>query len=220
MAEVSRISSREIGPQNIFPGDVYIYQRILEGHSGISMTSRWWTPVFRRDRAYRVLFACNRSGGRYRRGPPGLRARTRAKSTRRGSHPTRIARRAAGWTRLLLTIVRANVRTPSGDRGRQLFGSRPATTPARGGFRPMLDEFRPDDIDGLSDYIVETSRAGDAGATRACRRVFRQRKMIVRRIRPAGEPACPASKSMVTKLSADFAGTSGMKRASCERARV
>ena len=206
MAESVTHFMREIGPQNIFEGDVLITNDpwLGTGHlHDITVVS----PIFRRSK-FIGFFACTAHvvdiGGRGF-GPDASEVYEEGllipimKFAERGEIEP-----------VLINIVRANVRAPD-----QVVGDMHslATCNAAGDRRlqVMLEEFALNDIDGLSDFIIDTSRkATEAAIAKVPDGQFDNAMQVdgydapvTLKVRLDVADGC---------LSADFTGTSGMSR--------
>jgi len=204
MAESVAHFVREIGPQNIFPGDVYITNDPWKG-TGHLHDITMVTPVFRRD-VHIGFFACTAHvvdiGGRGF-GPDAGEVYEEgllipiSKFAERGRVDP-----------LLLTIVRANVRTPRETVG-DIYSLAACNDAGERRLQAMLDEFGLDDIDGLSDYIVETSaRATREAIARVPDGAFDNEMIVDGYDRPVSLRVRVEVDG--DQLRADFAGTSGM----------
>ena len=111
---------------------------------------------------------------------------------------------------LLISVVRANVRTPDQTVG-DIYSLAACNEAGDRRLQAMLDEFGLDDIDGLSDFILSSSRAATLqaiaevpdGTYRNAMRVDGYEKPI---------DMCVELRVNGTEITADFAGTSGMSR--------
>ena len=159
MAESVGHFLREIGPQNMFEGDVYITNDPWKG-TGHLHDITMVTPVFRKG-VHIGFFACTAHvvdvGGRGF-GPDagevfeeGLLIPI-SKFAERGS-----------VNQFMLKIVRENVRTPDQTVG-DMFSLAACNEAGNRRLQAMLDEFGVDDIDGLSDFIIEASRSATHAA--------------------------------------------------------
>lgn len=196
----------EIGMQNIFDGDVYLTNDPWKGTGhlhDITMVS----PVFRAGRAV-GFFACTAHvvdiGGRGF-GPDAGEVYEEGlllpimKFAERGVVSADLVR-----------IVRWNVREPDQVVG-DLYSLAACNAAGDRRLQAMLDEFRIDDLEGLSDYIMDASRA----ATRAA--IARVPAGVYRNEMTVDGYDAPV-RMVVTltvegeRLTADFAGTSGMSK--------
>ncbi len=159
MAESVGHFLREIGPQNMFEGDVYVTNDPWKG-TGHLHDITMVTPVFRKG-IHIGFFACTAHvvdvGGRGF-GPDagevfeeGLLIPI-SKFAERGS-----------VNQFMLKIVRENVRTPDQTVG-DMFSLAACNEAGNRRLQAMLDEFGVDDIDGLSDFIIEASRSATHAA--------------------------------------------------------
>ena len=94
----------------------------------------------------------------------------------------------------------------------------PATTPARGGWSQMMDEFAMDSLDPLADFIFDSIAARHAGRDRATAARHLSRRDRLRRLRGAGHAARGDDASCDDAIEVDFAGTSGLSHARHQRA--
>lgn len=143
----------EIGVQSIFEGDVYITNDPWKG-TGHLHDITMVTPVFRKG-VHIGFFACTAHvvdvGGRGF-GPDAGEVYEEgllipiSKFVDRGS-----------VNEFMLKIVRENVRTPDQTVG-DMFSLAACNDAGNRRLQAMLDEFEVDDIDGLSDFIIEASR--------------------------------------------------------------
>ncbi|MEO1677316.1 MAG: hydantoinase B/oxoprolinase family protein [Pseudomonadota bacterium] len=158
MAESVAHFAREIGAENIFDGDVYLTNDPWMG-TGHLHDITVVTPVFRRG-AHIGYFACTAHvvdiGGRGF-GPDGREVYEEgllipiAKFAERGEVQD-----------LLIRMIRANVRTPDQTVG-DIYSLAACNAAGDRRLQAMMDEFGIDDLEALSDSIIETSHA----ATRA-----------------------------------------------------
>ena len=204
MAESVGHFVREIGLQQVFEGDVYITNDPWMG-TGHLHDITMVTPVFRKA-VHIGFFACTAHvvdiGGRGF-GPDAGEVYEEGllipicKFAERGTvNP------------LLVRIVRANVRTPDQTIG-DMYSLAACNEAGNRRLQAMLDEFAMDDIDGLSDFIIEASRkATHAAIAKVPDGTYRNTMQVdgydtpvtmAVRLDVAGET-----------LVADFAGTSGM----------
>ncbi|MDJ1007330.1 MAG: hydantoinase B/oxoprolinase family protein [Paracoccaceae bacterium] len=204
MAESVAHFVRGIGPQNIFEGDVYITNDpwLGTGHlHDITMV----TPVFRQG-VHIGYFASTAHvvdiGGRGF-GPDAGEVYEEgllipiSKFIERGR-----------VDETLLRILRANVRTPDQTVG-DIYSLAACNDAGERRLQAMLDEFGVDVIDGLADYIVDTS----ARATRAAIEALPEGR-FVNEMRVDGYDAPVTMRVALSvdgdRLVADFAGTSAM----------
>ncbi len=153
MAESVAHFVREIGPQNICEGDAYLTNDPWKG-TGHLHDFTMVTPVFRRG-AHIGFFACTAHvvdvGGRGF-GPDASEVYEEGLLV----PITKFAERGQ-VSALLLKIIRANVRTPDQTVG-DLFSLAACNEAGNKRLQQMLDEYNLEDIDALSDFIIETSR--------------------------------------------------------------
>jgi N-methylhydantoinase B len=206
MAESVTHFAREIGPQNTFEGDVFVTNDPWKGTGhlhDITMVS----PVFRNG-THIGYFACTAHvvdiGGRGF-GPDAGEVYEEGllipicKFAERGT-----------VSPLLVALVRANVRTPDQTVG-DMYSLAACNATGDRRLQAMLDEFALDDLDGLSDYIIDASRA----ATRkAIARVPDGTYANTMQVDGYDAPVHMEVTLTVAgdTLSADFAGTSEMSR--------
>jgi N-methylhydantoinase B len=206
MAESVTHFAREIGPQNTFEGDVFVTNDPWKGTGhlhDITMVS----PVFRNG-IHIGYFACTAHvvdiGGRGF-GPDAGEVYEEGllipicKFAERGT-----------VSPLLVALVRANVRTPDQTVG-DMYSLAACNATGDRRLQAMLDEFALDDLDGLSDYIIDASRA----ATRkAIARVPDGTYSNTMQVDGYDAPVHMEVTLTVAgdTLSADFAGTSEMSR--------
>ena len=204
MAESVGHFVRGIGRQNIFDGDVYITNDpwLGTGHlHDITMV----TPVFRAG-VHIGFFASTAHvvdiGGRGF-GPDAAEVYEEGllipivKFAERGE-----------VDQFLLKMVRANVRTPDQTVG-DMYSLAACNEAGIRRLQAMLDEFLLDDMDGLSDFIIETSR----NATRtAISKLPDGSYLNTMQVDGYGEPVLMSARLDIEgdRLSLDFDGTSGM----------
>ena len=206
MAESVGHFAREIGPQNIFEGDVYLTNDPWKG-TGHLHDITVVSPVFRKGR-HIGFFACTAHvvdiGGRGF-GPDAGEVYEEGillpimKFAERGNVSSDLIR-----------LVRANVREPDQVVG-DLYSLAACNEAGDRRLQSMLDEFGIDDLQDLSDFIIEASRrATHAAIGRVTDGTYANEMRVdgydapvdmVVTLRIAGE-----------KLSADFTGTSGQSR--------
>ncbi|MEM8876492.1 MAG: hydantoinase B/oxoprolinase family protein [Pseudomonadota bacterium] len=204
MAESVGHFGREIGLQQVFDGDVYITNDPWMG-TGHLHDITMVTPVFR-NKVHIGFFACTAHvvdiGGRGF-GPDAGEVYEEGllipicKFAERGTVDP-----------LLIQIVRANVRTPDETVG-DMYSLAACNEAGNRRLQAMLDEFAMDDIDGLSDFIIEASRkATEAAIARVPDGAYRNTMQV---------DGYDAPVTMAVQLDiagetlvADFAGTSGM----------
>ncbi len=204
MAESVGHFAREIGPQNIFEGDVYITNDPWKG-TGHLHDITMVTPVFRRG-VHIGFFACTAHvvdvGGRGF-GPDASEVYEEGLLI----PISKFAERGA-INDFMLKIIRENVRTPDQTVG-DIFSLAACNDAGNRRLQAMLDEFDLADIDGLSDFIIDASRrATHAAIAKVPDGQFENTMQVDGydapvhmqvRLDVSGE-----------RLSADFAGTSGM----------
>ena len=204
MAESVGHFVREIGLQQVFEGDVYITNDPWMG-TGHLHDITMVTPVFRKA-VHIGFFACTAHvvdiGGRGF-GPDAGEVYEEGllipicKFAERGTvNP------------LLVRIVRANVRTPDQTIG-DMYSLAACNEAGNRRLQAMLDEFAMDDIDGLSDFIIEASRkATHAAIAKVPDGTYRNTMQVDGYDTPVTMAVCldVAGETLV----ADFAGTSGM----------
>ena len=203
MAESVAHFEREIGPQNIFDGDVYITNDPWMG-TGHLHDVTMVTPVFWNG-GHIGFFACTAHvvdiGGRGF-GPDahevfeeGLQIPI-CKFAERGSVDS-----------LLLKMVRANVRTPNQTVG-DMYSLAACNEAGARRLKEMLNEFEISDISDLADYIVEASRIATLDAiSKVPDGTYRNRMRVDGYDRPVEMEIRIDVEG--EKLSADFTGTSG-----------
>ena len=206
MAESVTHFAREIGAQNIFEGDVFITNDpwLGTGHlHDITVVS----PIFRKG-VHIGFFACTAHvvdiGGRGF-GPDGNEVYEEGlllpimKFAERGN-----------VSQDLLRIVRANVREPDQVVG-DMYSLAACNEAGERRLQSMMDEFGIDNLDGLSDFIIDTSRKATREAISKVPPGVYDNDM---RVDGYDEPVTMVVALTVDgdRLSADFAGTSGMSR--------
>ena len=153
MAESVGHFAREIGAQNIYEGDVYITNDPWMG-TGHLHDITMVTPVFRKG-IHIGYFACTAHvvdvGGRGF-GPDAGEVYEEGLLI----PISKFAERGV-VNEFLVKMVRANVRTPDQTVG-DMYSLAACNEAGNRRLQAMLDEFDLDDIDGLSDYIIEASR--------------------------------------------------------------
>ena len=206
MAESVTHFAREIGAQNTFDGDVFITNDPWMG-TGHLHDITVVTPVFRKD-THIGYFACTAHvvdiGGR-------------------GFGPdagevfeegllipiTKFAERGA-VNPLLIQLVRANVRTPDQTVG-DMYSLAACNEAGNRRLQDMMDEFSIDDLDGLSDFIMEGSRKATLDAIAQVPSGTYHATMTV----DGMEAPVHMQVALTVKgstLKADFAGTSPMSK--------
>ncbi|MCY4461276.1 MAG: hydantoinase B/oxoprolinase family protein [Albidovulum sp.] len=203
MAESVAHFEREIGPRNIFDGDVYITNDPWMG-TGHLHDVTMVTPVFWNG-GHIGFFACTAHvvdiGGRGF-GPDahevfeeGLQIPI-CKFAERGSVDS-----------LLLKMVRANVRTPNQTVG-DMYSLAACNEAGARRLKEMLNEFEISDISDLADYIVEASRIATLDAiSKVPDGTYRNRMRVDGYDRPVEMEIRIDVEG--EELSADFSGTSG-----------
>ncbi|MDJ0628367.1 MAG: hydantoinase B/oxoprolinase family protein [Rhodobacter sp.] len=206
MAESVGHFVREIGAQNIFDGDVFITNDPWMG-TGHLHDITMVTPVFRKG-AHIGFFACTAHvvdiGGRGF-GPDAGEVYEEgllipiSKFAERGQ--------VNGF---MLQMVRANVRTPDQTVG-DMYSLAACNRAGNRRLQAMLDEFGLDDIDGLSDFIIEASHNATRTAIATVPDGTYTNEM---RVDGYEAPVDMRVRLDVTggTLVADFAGTSGMSK--------
>ena len=153
MAESVGHFAREIGAQNIYEGDVYITNDPWMG-TGHLHDITMVTPVFRKG-IHIGYFACTAHvvdvGGRGF-GPDAGEVYEEGLLI----PISKFAERGV-VNEFMVKMVRANVRTPDQTVG-DMYSLAACNEAGNRRLQAMLDEFDLDDIDGLSDYIIEASR--------------------------------------------------------------
>lgn len=206
MAESVTHFIREIGPQNIFEGDVYITNDpwMGTGHlHDITMVS----PTFREGRLI-GFFACTAHvvdiGGRGF-GPDGNEVYEEGLQI-----PIMKFAERGEVSRDLIRIVRGNNRAPDQVVG-DMYSLAACNAAGDRRLQSMMGEFGIADLDGLSDFILDTSRrATHAAIARVPDGTYRNTMTVD----GFEAPVLMAVRLDVEggNLLADFAGTSGMSR--------
>lgn len=206
MAESVTHFAREIGAQNIFEEDVFITNDpwLGTGHlHDITVVS----PIFRGG-VHIGFFACTAHvvdiGGRGF-GPDGNEVYEEGllipimKFAERGT-----------VSRDLVRIVRANVREPDQVIG-DMYSLAACNRAGERRLQSMMDEFGIDDLEALSDFIVDTSRRATHAAISKVPAGTYDNQMVVDGY---DEPVTMVVTLNIAcdRLRADFAGTSGMSR--------
>jgi N-methylhydantoinase B len=206
MAESVGHFMRKIGPENIFEDDVYITNDpwLGTGHlHDITVVS----PVFRRG-AHIGFFACTAHvvdmGGRGF-GPDGNEVYEEGLQI-----PIMKFAERGEVSKALIAIVRANVREPDQVVG-DMYSLAACNEAGERRLQEMLDEFDLDGIQGLSDYIVETSRTATFKAIGKLPQGVYAHTMVVDGYE-APVTLAVRLKIQGDTLSADFEGTSGVSR--------
>jgi N-methylhydantoinase B len=206
MAESVGHFMRRIGPENIFEDDVYTTNDpwLGTGHlHDITMVS----PAFRSG-AHIGFFACTAHvvdmGGRGY-GPDGNEVYEEGLQI-----PIMKFAERGEVSKVLIAIVRANVREPDQVVG-DMYSLAACNQAGDRRLQEMLDEFDLDGIQGLSDYIVETSR------TATFRAIEKLPQGVYTHTMEVDGYEAPVTLAVTLKiegstLSADFDGTSGVSR--------
>ena len=206
MAESVTHFAARIGPQNTFEGDVFITNDPWLG-TGHLHDITVVTPVFRKS-SHIGYFACTAHvvdiGGRGF-GPDGNEVFEEGLLI----PITKFAERGQVQP-LLIEMIRANVRTPDQTVG-DMYSLAACNEAGERRLQAMMDEFAIDDLQALSDFIVETSRTATLEAISKVPSGTYHETMQV--------DGYDAPVHMEVKLSvdgdqllADFAGTSGMSK--------
>jgi len=196
----------EIGPQHIFKGDVYLTNDPWKG-TGHLHDITVVTPVFRKG-AHIGFFACTAHvvdvGGRGF-GPDGQEVFEEGilipimKFAERGT-----------VDRNLLNIIRWNVRQPDELIG-DLYSLAACNDAGERRLQDMLEEFRLDHLEELSDYILSASaKATHAAIAGVPDGVYRNEMVVDGYDAPVTMVVTLTVKG--EELTADFTGTSGMSR--------
>ncbi|MEM8774032.1 MAG: hydantoinase B/oxoprolinase family protein [Pseudomonadota bacterium] len=204
MAESVAHFACEIGAQNIFEGDVYITNDPWMG-TGHLHDITMVTPVFRRS-VHIGFFACTAHvvdiGGRGF-GPDAGEVYEEGLLI----PISKFAERGV-VNEFMLKMVRANVRTPDQTVG-DMFSLAACNEAGNRRLQAMLDEFDLQDIDGLSDFIIEAS---DKATRQAIARMPDGQFDNTMQVDGYDAPVQMQVRVSVKgdRLVADFAGTSGM----------
>ncbi|WP_419913855.1 hydantoinase B/oxoprolinase family protein [Hoeflea sp.] len=206
MAESVTHFAERIGPQNTFEGDVFITNDPWLG-TGHLHDITVVTPVFRKG-LHIGYFACTAHvvdiGGRGF-GPDGNEVFEEGLLI----PITKFAERGEVQP-LLIEIIRANVRTPDQTVG-DMYSLAACNEAGNRRLQAMMDEFGIDDLQPLSDFVIETSRRATLEAiSRVPSGTYRETMQV------DGYDA-PVHMEVTLKidgdqLTADFDGTSGMSR--------
>ena len=203
MAESVTYFAERFGPQDTFNGDVYLTNDPWLG-TGHLHDITVVTPVFRKG-AHVGYFACTAHvvdiGGRGF-GPDGQEVFEEgllipiAKFAERGQVQP-----------LLIEIIRANVRTPDQTVG-DIYSLAACNEAGNRRLQAMMDEFRIDDLQGLSEFILETSRRATLAAIAAVPDGTYRNTM---QVDGYDQPVRMEVTLVVAgdRLTADFTGTSG-----------
>ena len=206
MAESVTHFVREIGLQNMHPGDVYITNDPWMG-TGHLHDITMVTPVFRRG-THIGFFACTAHvvdiGGRGF-GPDAGEVYEEGLLI----PIMKFADRGA-VAQVLISLVRSNTRAPDQVVG-DMYSLAACNEAGERRLQAMLDEFRMDDIDGLSDFIIDTSRKATHAAIG---RVPDGTYANTMQVDGYDAPVTMQVRLDVAgdTLTADFAGTSGMSK--------
>ncbi|WP_136443900.1 hydantoinase B/oxoprolinase family protein [Pacificoceanicola onchidii] len=206
MAESVTHFADRIGPQNTFEGDVFITNDPWLG-TGHLHDITVVTPVFRKG-SHIGYFACTAHvvdiGGRGF-GPDGNEVFEEGLLI----PITKFAERGTVQP-LLIELIRANVRTPDQTVG-DMYSLAACNEAGDRRLQAMMDEFDIDDLDALSDFVIETSRKATLEAiAKVPSGEYRQTMQV------DGYDAPVHMEVTLTidgdQLTADFDGTSGMSR--------
>ena len=206
MAESVTHFVREIGSQNIFEGDVFLTNDpwMGTGHlHDITVVS----PTFRGG-VHIGFFACTAHvvdiGGRGF-GPDGNEVYEEGLLI-----PIMKFAERAQVSEVLLQMVRANVREPDQVVG-DMYSLAACNEAGDRRLQAMLDEFGMDELDGLSDFIIDTSRAATYAAIASVPDGSFSHQM---QVDGYDDPVLMVVKLDIEgdRLRADFNGTSGMSR--------
>ncbi|WP_413718718.1 hydantoinase B/oxoprolinase family protein [Silicimonas sp. MF1-12-2] len=206
MAESVGHFAREIGAQNIFEGNVYITNDPWMG-TGHLHDITMVTPVFRKG-IHIGYFACTAHvvdvGGRGF-GPDAGEVYEEGLLI----PISKFAERGA-VNDFMVKMVRANVRTPDQTVG-DMYSLAACNEAGNRRLQAMLDEFDLDDLDGLSEYIIEASRKATREAIAAVPDGTYRNRM---RVDGYDAPVDMHVQLDVAgdRLVADFDGTSGMSK--------
>ena len=204
MAESVTHFAREIGLQNIFEGDVFITNDPWMG-TGHLHDITMVTPVFRKGN-HIGYFACTAHvvdiGGRGF-GPDASQVYEEGLLI----PITKFAERGT-VSELFVQIVKANVRTPDQTVG-DMYSLAACNEAGERRLQSMMDEFDVDNIDALSDFIIEASRKATHAAIATVPDGSFQHDMLVDGY---DVPVHMKVKLDIAgdRLKADFDGTSGM----------
>ncbi|MBV2359225.1 hydantoinase B/oxoprolinase family protein [Thalassococcus sp. CAU 1522] len=206
MAESVTHFVREIGPQDMFEGDVLITNDPWLG-TGHLHDFTVVSPVFRNG-THIGFFACTAHvvdiGGR------GFGPDANEVFEEGLLIPIMKFAERGVVSKDLVRLIRANVRTPDQTVG-DIYSLAACNGTGDRRLQAMLDEFGFDDIDGLADFIIDTSRA----ATRAAiARVPDGSYENTMQVDGYDTPVTMQIRLVVSgeTLHADFAGTSGMSK--------
>lgn len=204
MAESVTHFVREIGMQNIFDGDVFITNDPWLG-TGHLHDITVVTPVFRKG-LHIGFFACTAHvvdiGGRGF-GPDAGEVYEEGLLI----PITKFAERGT-VNPLLISIIRANVRTPDQTVG-DMYSLAACNEAGDRRLQAMLDEFGIDDLEGLSGFLTDASRKATREAiSKVPDGTYRHRMTVDGYDRPV--ELVVTLKVEGDRVSADFTGTSGM----------
>ncbi|WP_305983720.1 hydantoinase B/oxoprolinase family protein [Roseibium sp. MMSF_3544] len=204
MAESVTHFVREIGMQNIFEGDVFITNDPWLG-TGHLHDITVVTPVFRKG-LHIGFFACTAHvvdiGGRGF-GPDAGEVYEEGLLI----PITKFAERGT-VNPLLISIIRANVRTPDQTVG-DMYSLAACNEAGDRRLQAMLDEFGIDDLEGLSDFLTESSRKATREAiSNVPDGTYRHTMTVDGYDQPV--ELVVTLKVDGDRLNADFSGTSGM----------
>lgn len=206
MAESVTHFAREIGLQNTYEGDVFITNDPWLG-TGHLHDITVVTPVFRKG-VHIGYFACTAHvvdiGGRGF-GPDGNEVYEEGLLI----PITKFAERGE-VSDLLVRMIRANVRTPDQTVG-DMYSLAACNEAGNRRLQSMLDEFGMDDLDGLADFIIESSRKATHEAIAKVPSGTYKHDMHVDGYDVPVHMVVTLSVDG-DKLKADFDGTSGMSR--------
>jgi len=204
MAESVGHFIRDIGPQNMFDGDVYLTNDPWKG-TGHLHDITVVTPVFRKG-IHIGFFASTAHvvdiGGRGF-GPDGREVYEEGLLI----PISKFAERGA-VNDMLIRMVRANVRTPDQTVG-DIYSLAACNAAGDRRLHAMLDEFGIDDLDGLSEFILTASRRATEAAIAAVPAGTWRNAMTVDGFEAPVEMVVTLE-AEGTQIRADFTGTSGM----------
>ncbi|WP_299891729.1 hydantoinase B/oxoprolinase family protein [uncultured Ruegeria sp.] len=206
MAESVTHFAAQIGPQNTFDGDVFITNDPWLG-TGHLHDITVVTPVFRKG-AHIGYFACTAHvvdiGGRGF-GPDGNEVFEEGLLI----PITKFAERGQVQP-LLIEMIRANVRTPDQTVG-DMYSLATCNEAGDRRLQAMMDEFGIDDLQSLSDFVIETSRKATLEAiSKVPSGTYHETMQVDGYDAPVHMEVTLSVDG--DQLLADFAGTSGMSR--------
>ncbi|MEX0307425.1 MAG: hydantoinase B/oxoprolinase family protein [Ruegeria sp.] len=206
MAESVTHFTAQIGPQNTFDGDVFITNDPWLG-TGHLHDITVVTPVFRKG-AHIGYFACTAHvvdiGGRGF-GPDGNEVFEEGLLI----PITKFAERGQVQP-LLIEMIRANVRTPDQTVG-DMYSLAACNEAGDRRLQAMMDEFDIDDLQSLSDFVIETSRKATLEAiAKVPSGTYHETMQVDGYDAPVHMEVTLSVDG--DQLLADFAGTSGMSR--------